>query len=391
MADPLLRDALRLIQDIVIEAKGSALDREAIRRVEEVLGSLSPDSPRSADSGYSRREATILFADLRGFSAIAAAYPPDVVLAVLSSCFGLMTEIVVRHYGTIDKFMGDAIMVVFHGEHSLPRDHAQRALLCAVEMQIAMNAQRQRHREDKLPDVYIGIGISTGTVMAGLIGSDAYRAYTVIGEEVNLAARIEAFSLRGQVLMSEATYEHCRGFVEAGPPMEVYVKGRSGRLSIREALSIPDLGKFVPRQEVRKSPRVEVDLAVLCQPLIGKMVDARPVAARMRDLGYHGALVELADEVPLYSEVKLAFDLPGLDFRAEEIYARAVSVRGKDERRFAGLEFTSLGAETARQIELYVQMCLQGEQPGAAAEGRQVLREQEYRQERDGGDADGLQ
>jgi adenylate cyclase len=390
MTDPLLRDALRLIQDIVIDAKGSPLDREAIRRVEEVLGSLSPDSPRSADSGYSRREATILFADLRGFSAIAAAYPPDVVLAVLSSCFGLMTEVVVRHYGTIDKFMGDAIMVVFHGEDSLPRDHAQRALLCAVEMQIAMNAQRQRHREDKLPDVYIGIGISTGTVMAGLIGSDAYRAYTVIGEEVNLAARIEAFSLRGQVLMSEATYEHCRGFVEAGPPMEVYVKGRSERLNIREALSIPDLGKFVPRQEVRKSPRVEVDLAVLYQPLIGKMVDARPLTARMRDLGYHGALVELADDLALYSEVKLAFELPGLEFRAEEIYARVVSVRGKDERQF-GLEFTSLSAETARQIELYVQMCLQGEQPGAAAEGRQDLREQEYREERDGGDADGLQ
>jgi adenylate cyclase len=390
MTDPLLRDALRLIQDIVIDAKGSPLDREAIRRVEEVLGSLSPDSPRSADSGYSRREATILFADLRGFSAIAAAYPPDVVLAVLSSCFGLMTEVVVRHYGTIDKFMGDAIMVVFHGEDSLPRDHAQRALLCAVEMQIAMNAQRQRHREDKLPDVYIGIGISTGTVMAGLIGSDAYRAYTVIGEEVNLAARIEAFSLRGQVLMSEATYEHCRGFVEAGSPMEVYVKGRSERLNIREALSIPDLGKFVPRQEVRKSPRVEVDLAVLYQPLIGKMVDARPLTARMRDLGYHGALVELADDLALYSEVKLAFELPGLEFRAEEIYARVVSVRGKDERQF-GLEFTSLSAETARQIELYVQMCLQGEQPGAAAEGRQDLREQEYREERDGGDADGLQ
>ncbi len=368
MTDPLLRDALRLIQDIVIEAKGSPLDREASRRVEEVLRNLSPDSPRSADSGYSQREATILFADLRGFSAIAAAYPPDVVLAVLSSCFGLMTEIVVRHYGTIDKFMGDAIMVVFHGEHSLPRDHAQRALLCAVEMQIAMNAQRQRHRQDKLPDVYVGIGISTGTVMAGLIGSDAYRAYTVIGEEVNLAARIEAFSLRGQVLMSEATYEHCRGFVEAGPPMEVYVKGRSARLRIREALSIPDLGKFVPRQEVRKSPRVVVDLAVRYQPLTGKMVEARPLAARMRDLGYHGALVEFTEDLALYSEVKLAFDLPGLDFRADEIYARAVSVRGKDGRQLAGLEFTSLSAEAASRIELYVQMCLQGESPAARVE-----------------------
>ncbi len=259
MTEPLLRDALRLIQDIVAEAKGSRLDGEAARKVEGVLQRLAAvETTQRADTGYSQREATILFADLRGFSSITAAYPPDVVLGVLSRCFGRMTEVVVRHYGTIDKFMGDAIMVVFHGDASSPRDHAQRALLCAVEMQLAMNDLRQEHRQDKLPEIYIGIGISTGVVMAGIIGSDAYRAYTVIGEEVNLAARIEAFSLRGQVLMSEATYAHCREFVKAGEPMEVYVKGRRERLHIREALGIPELGKVVPRQEVRKSPRVEV-------------------------------------------------------------------------------------------------------------------------------------
>ena len=127
MTDPLLRDALRLIQDIVMEAKGSSLDREAVRRVEEVLSGLAaPETTRAADTGYSRREATILFADLRGFSAIAEKYPPDVVLGVLSSCFGQMTEIIVRHYGTIDKFMGDAIMVVFHGENPSPEPASPR-------------------------------------------------------------------------------------------------------------------------------------------------------------------------------------------------------------------------------------------------------------------------
>jgi len=362
MTDPLLRDAMRLIQDIVAEAKGSPLDREGVRRVEEVLKRLAAPELRTADTGYSRREATILFADLRGFSAIASSYPPDVVLGVLSSCFGLMTEVVLRHYGTIDKFMGDAIMVVFHGENSAaPRDHAQRALLCAVEMQIAMNGLRQQHREDKLPEVFIGIGISTGTVMAGLIGSDAYRAFTVIGEEVNLAARIEAFSLRGQVLMSETTYAHCSDFVAAGEPMDVYVKGKSERLRIREALGIPELGKLVPRQEVRKSPRVEVDLALSYQPLTGKMVESQPLMGQMRDLGYHGALAQFVEPLPLYSEVKLAFHLAPLGFRAEEIYARVVSVREHGGIHFAGLEFTSLGAETSAQIQLFVQMRIQGE------------------------------
>jgi adenylate cyclase len=359
--DPLIRDALRQIQDVVTQAKGSPLDREALQRVDEVLAALAMPEARRADTGYSRRDATILFADLRGFSAIAAAHLPDVVLGVLSSCFGLMTEIVVRHYGTIDKFMGDAIMVVFHGENPSPRDHVQRALLCAAEMQIGMNELRKQHRADGLPDVYLGIGISTGTVMAGLIGSDAYRAYTVIGEEVNLAARIEAFSLRGQVLMSEATYTHGRDFIEAGEPLDVYVKGRSGLLRIRELLAIPELGKTVPRQDVRKSPRVPVDLTIQYQPLTGKMVDARLLMGSLRDLGYYGALARILQPLPLYSEVKLAFHLPRVDVRVEDVYARVVTMREQDQAHLAGLEFTSVPAETAAKIQLFVQMCLQGE------------------------------
>ena len=139
MTDPLLRDALRLIQDIVAEAKGAPLEREAIRRVAEVLQRLTAaHTTPVADTGYSRRAATILFADLRGFSAISAAYPPDVVLGVLSRCFGRMTEIVLRHYGTIDKFMGDAIMGAHRagsgkrpGAIGRPIARGGRIMLCA--------------------------------------------------------------------------------------------------------------------------------------------------------------------------------------------------------------------------------------------------------------------
>jgi adenylate cyclase len=365
--EPLLRDAVRMIQDIVIQSKGSPLDREAIRRLEAVLGRLAaPEAAPLPHSGYSERDATILFADLRGFSAIASAYPADVVLGVLSRCFGLLSEVIVRHYGTIDKFMGDAVMAVFHGGPS-PRDHAQRALLCAVEMQIAMDELHRRHRDDRLPEIYIGIGISSGNVMAGLIGSDAYRAYTVIGEEVNLAARIEAFSLRGQVLISEATYAHCRDFVHASEPMEVHVKGKAEPLGIREVLGIPALGRTVPRQDLRKSPRVPVDLVLEYQGLSGKVVDRAPMHGRVRDISYHGALVEVAAPLPAYAELRLAFDLPCVGFRAAEIYARAVSVRSRDRIHFAGLEFTSLGAETGGKIRHFVQLCIQGACPEAGA------------------------
>ncbi|MEA3192681.1 MAG: adenylate cyclase [Betaproteobacteria bacterium] len=361
---PAQRDALRVIQDIVAREKGSPLEQQGVTQVEAVLAALAGGLRAPSATAYSAREATIVFADLRGFSAIAVAYPTDVVLGLLNRCFGLMVDIVVRHYGTIDKFMGDAIMAIFHGDPAMPREHARRALLCAVEMQIAMHELRRRHEGERVPPIHLGIGISTGSVMAGLIGSDAYRAYTVIGEEVNLASRIEAVSLRGQVLMSEATYEHVRDFVHAGEPIEIHVKGRREGVRVREALGIPGLGRTLPRQDQRKSPRAEVTLDLDFWRLDGKILRPRSLRGAIRDISYDGLLVRVDEPLPLYSELKLAFDLPCVGFRASEIYARVVSMRTQGESHLAGVEFTSLAAHAAEKVRLFVQMRLQGECDG---------------------------
>ena len=139
------------------------------------------------------------------------------VLDLLNRCFVTMSEIIVRHRGTIDKFMGDSIMVIFRGEE--PEEGVRRALLCAVDMQVGM-AWLNRNRKTGVPELFMGIGINTGKVMAGVLGSDLYSVYTVIGEEVNLTSRIEAFSLRGQVLISEATFALCGEFARTGEPID---------------------------------------------------------------------------------------------------------------------------------------------------------------------------
>src|SRR5687767_5834183 len=126
------------------------------------------------DAAFREREASLLFADLRGFTAVTGAYPAYVVLGVLSRCFGELADLVVRHGGTVDKFLGDGMMAVFYGDGDSAPDHARRAAVCAIEMQIAMDDLRLRHRRDALPEVYLGIGISSGTVMTGVIGSEAY-------------------------------------------------------------------------------------------------------------------------------------------------------------------------------------------------------------------------
>ena len=365
MDTPLIRDAIRQIQDLVAEATGQMLQGDAERRLSAVLEGFrsGPDGKgETAERNFSDREVTILIADLRGFAAISATYPASTVLAVLNRCFSRMSEIIVRHYGSIDKFMGDAIMVVFSGDLSDRRSHVRRALLCALEMQIAMNELRTRHRDESVPELYMGIGINTGKVVAGLIGSDVYRAYTVIGEEVNLTSRIEAFSLRGQVLISDSTYGHAADFAQVGEPLEVFVKGKPDKVRIREVIGIPSLGKEVPRQEIRRSPRVEVRLPFRYQRLRGKEVIAEVQRGVIRDIGYHGLLAEFDQPLELYAELKLSVELLQVSHQAKDVYARVVKIVPHDGAFLAGVEFTSLSAQDDGKIQLFVQMALQGEE-----------------------------
>jgi adenylate cyclase len=365
MKESLIRDALRRIQDIVAESTGKTLSGDGEKRLENLLGSVlgGAGQPESAGDNFSQRNVTMLFADLRGFTAITANYPAGVVLDLLNRCFVTMSEIVVRHRGTIDKFMGDSIMVIFSG--GAPQEDVRRALLCAVDMQVGM-AWLNNNKKNGVPELFMGIGINTGNVMAGVLGSDLYSAYTVIGEDVNLTSRIEAFSLRGQVLISEATWALCGEFARTGEPVEVFVKGRPERVRVREVLGIPSVDKEVPRQEVRRSPRVEVTLPFSYQLVEEKIVMAETARGVIRDIGYHGMLAEIErGDLALFTELKLEIDLPLLDFRARDVYARVVKVVQRRGHQLIGLEFTSLSAEANGQIQLFVQMLIQGGEAGA--------------------------
>jgi adenylate cyclase len=338
MKEPVIRDALRRIEDTIAESTGQPLTRDV----------------------------TILLADLRGFTAITAAYPAGVVLELLNRCFASMSEIIVRHHGTIDKFMVDSIMVIFPGTPGMPGEDVKRALVCALDMQTSMEWLNRQHKRSNMPELFMGIGINTGSVMAGVLGSDVYSAYTVIGQDVNLTSRIEAFSLRGQVLISDSSYQSCKDFADTSEPMEVYVKGQSERVRLREVLGIPSLGKEVPRQEVRRSPRVELRLPFSYQLLEGKIVGPGRFPGVIRDIGYHGVLAEVFDRgLAMYTEIKLDLDLPLLAYRASDMYARIVKVLDKGDRYLLGLEFTSLTAETNSKIQLFVQMLIQGNESGS--------------------------
>lgn len=356
MKDDSSTEAVRRLQALIERETGATL-RPA---VESEIASIVHKARSAADAGKAdlsveRREVTILLADLRGFTALAATQPSGTVITMLNKCLGRMSEVVFRYQGTIDKFMGDSIMVLFGAPYE-HEDDAARAMACAIEMQIAMRELNHEYQRSRMPELYMGIGINTGSVMAGRFGSDAYSEYTVIGNEVNLASRIEAFSLRGQVLVSESTYQRCSGAVLVTDPMEVYVKGKAQPVKLRELIAIPSRKLKVPRQEFRRSHRVEVKIPCTLQLIQNKIVVPHAMKAYIRDIGYHGVLLEMDHLLQNHVDVKLEFDLPLVDFKVSDIYAKVVKLKRQSDTLMAGLEFTSIDSDTNMKIQMFVQL-----------------------------------
>jgi adenylate cyclase len=361
MKDPVAHEALRQIQEIVTQETGSALAAGAKTRVEKVLVSaLGQLAGVRGNDKTLTREVTILLADLRGFTTISSNYPAFIVLEMLNQCFVRMSEIIFQHHGAIDKFMGDSILAVFDTSPDAGDDSVRRAVACAVDMQCSMEELNRENKDEGRPDMYFGIGLNTGRVMSALLGSDLYSEHTVIGDEVNLTARIESFSLRGQVLISQSTYERCEGFVKTGDPMDIFVKGKSKIVVVREVLAIPSLAKEVPRQEVRRSPRVDVMLPMVYRVVENGTVVPEERQGRVLDIGYHGVLAEIDRPLSQFSEICLEFDVPLVGKRVRDLYGKVVKTIPHAAQTRVGIEFSSMTAENKATIQLFVQLLIQG-------------------------------
>ncbi|MGC4114145.1 MAG: adenylate/guanylate cyclase domain-containing protein [Myxococcales bacterium] len=172
------------------------------------------------------REVTILFLDIRGFTSLSERMSPRDVVSMLNDYFEAIIEVIFKNHGSVNKFIGDAVMAVFGAPFAID-DAPMRAVRAAVEIEQAVAAVNHRRKEAGLQSVTIGIGINTGQAVAGNIGSERRMEYTVIGDEVNLAQRLEGLAREGEVLVSQATYDKVRDRVQARAREPVQVKGKT--------------------------------------------------------------------------------------------------------------------------------------------------------------------
>ena len=201
--------------------------------VEEVL-----KDPEHLGLTGERREVTVLFCDIRGFTPLAERLSPEEVVMLLNEFYTLMIETTFKHDGTLDKFLGDAVMAVFGAPIAHP-DHARRAIRTAIEMRNRIaELNERRTREGKLP-IGIGIGMSLGEVVAGTVGTEDRMEYTVIGDSVNVAARlVENARPAGRILISSPTYEAVRDMVDVKDLGPLKVKGKEEEVEVYEVLSV---------------------------------------------------------------------------------------------------------------------------------------------------------
>jgi adenylate cyclase len=194
-------------------------------------------NPALARLGGERREMTVLFSDIRGFTAASERGTPEAIVAQLNEYFGVMVEVLFRHRGTLDKFVGDMVMGLF-GAPVADAHHADHAVAAARDMADALDRLNARWTAEGRPPLDIGIGINSGEMIAGNIGSETIMSYTVIGDAVNLGARLESLNkdYGTRILISQATRDRLTDPVETRLIGEVTVKGRAQAVVVYEVI-----------------------------------------------------------------------------------------------------------------------------------------------------------
>ncbi len=298
------------------------------------------ENPKGLEMGGTKRRITILMSDLRGFTATCERLAPEDVVRLLNKYLGTMAEVIQSFRGTVDEFIGDAILALFGAPLTLER-HAAAAVDCAVAMQLAMVEVNEFNREQGLPEVEMGIAIDTGEVVVGNIGSEARAKYGIVGSHVNLTARIESYSVGGQILISDAT------FSEAGPDrlvvgdsIEVSAKGFRHPILAHDLLGLSgDTHVLLPRDQERFAP-LSIEVPFRYVVLEGKQVGDEMLSGRLLRLSDRGAEVRV--ERPVERLTNLLIRLDGVD---SDLYAKVIATRAEEPGPVLALRFTSIAPE----------------------------------------------
>jgi adenylate cyclase len=242
LSQPVLASSLALFGGVAYQYFFEGREKRKMKKLfgqyvsRDVYEQLVAD-PSLARLGGQRREMTVLFSDIRGFTTVSERGQPEAIVGMLNEYFTRMVAIVFKHQGTLDKFVGDMVMALFGAPLDDP-DHADHAVEAALEMIDALGELNARWKTEGRAELDIGIGVNTGPMIAGNIGSDAIMSYTVIGDAVNLGSRLESLNKQygTRIIISDATRERLSRSYQLRPLGDVVVKGKTQPVAIFEVV-----------------------------------------------------------------------------------------------------------------------------------------------------------
>jgi adenylate cyclase len=283
----------RQLQELnaALEVRNRFIRRTFGRYLSDDIVETILENPDGLKIGGEKRQVSILMSDLRGFTSLSERLPAEDVVSMVNIYLETMTEVILKYQGTIDEFIGDGILVIFGAPFQRP-DDARRAVACAVEMQLAMGSVNERNRQAGYPEVALGIGVNTGKVVVGNIGSLKRTKYGVVGRHVNLTARIESYTVGGQIFVSENTLKACGDIVRLDNAMQVSPKG------VKEPLTIYEVGGIAGDYQLFLPPKPDVEWIEITHqlPVQFTVLEGKHVG----ELRYNAAITKLA---PKFAEI----------------------------------------------------------------------------------------
>ena len=267
------------------------------------------ESDEGMQMGGGKQVVSIMMTDIRGFSMLSQELDPQDCVKLLNNYFGTMTPLIQKYNGVIDEFLGDAILAIF-GAPVVTEDHAQQAVACAIEMQRAMAEVNRNNQKWGLPSIEMGIAVNTGEVVVGNIGSETRSKYGVVGHHVNLTARIESFTVGGQIMASEYTINALEPEVSIAQSMEVDAKGIKQPVKIHEITGIGAPYNLMLEDHSQSLQALQQSLPVSFRRLSGKaladeradgfLVAAADGAAQLSTVAELSVLTNLRMNIPGY-------------------------------------------------------------------------------------------
>jgi len=317
--------------------------------VDEIL-----ESPQGRKIGGRRETATVLMSDLRGFTGLSENREPEDLVHLLNRYLDRMSEVIHKYDGIIDDFIGDAILAIF-GAPDKHDDDPTRAVACAIAMQKALQVFNRKTIREGEPPLEMGIGIETGPVIIGNIGSETRMKYSVIGATVNVASRLEAQTTGEQVVIGETTYNLIKGLIETDPPISIMMKGIRKPLVSYSVLRIGDPYNLTIDRTNQPDDQTAIELPFRCWIVKEKVVTPDPIEGETISINENHITATLKKELPPLTDIKMQFAFCTDVHCFSDIYAKITTVEKKPHRTIHVLRITYIDQDDRKILAGWIQ------------------------------------